>query len=321
MTDLPSKVTIAEEGPREGFQIESGPISTEQKISLVDSLSETGLHQIQVCSFVDPKRVPGMADAEQLVNGFTARPGVEYTAIWFNDQGFERARASGKLTLRGKIRSYPSKAFLQRNLNATPEIHMGRVNREITRCKELGIPVTEASVASAFGCNFEGDISVPRLLDEVAWIKDLVIEHSLSLDSLSLADTMAWATPSSIKRAVGAVREKFPEFRLRLHLHDTRGLGIANAHAGLEMGVDYFDAAIGGLGGCPFAAHKGASGNVCTEDLVFMCDEMGIESGIDLEKLIESARLAEKIFARPLPGQIMRGGSLKSLRQRISKAA
>ena len=259
-----------------------------------------------------------MADAEDLVRSMQKKPGVEYTAIWFNDQGLERARATGALTLRGKIRAYPSKAFLKRNLNATQEQHVQRVNREIISCQELGIPVTDASISSAFGCNFEGDISVDKLLDEVAWIKDLAQAHSLPLETLALADTMAWATPYSIKAAVGAIRAKFPEFRLRLHLHDTRGLGIANAYAGLEMGVDYFDAAIGGLGGCPFAAHKGAAGNVCTEDLVFMCEEMGIDTGIDLEKLIASARLAESIVGHPLPGQIMRGGSLRSLRQRIS---
>jgi hydroxymethylglutaryl-CoA lyase len=125
---------------------------------------------------------------------------------------------------------------------------------------------------------------------------------------------MAWATPAAIKRVVGAVRERFPELKINLHLHDTRGMGIANAYAGLEMGVTSFDAAVAGLGGCPFAAHAGAAGNVSSEDLVFMCEEMGIATGIDLEKLIEAARLAEDIVGHPLPGSVMKGGSLKRLR-------
>jgi hydroxymethylglutaryl-CoA lyase len=130
---------------------------------------------------------------------------------------------------------------------------------------------------------------------------------------------MAWATPQSIKRTVGAVREKFPDQALCLHLHDTRGMGIANAYAGLEMGVDRYDAAAAGLGGCPFAKHKGAAGNVCTEDLVFMCQEMGIDTGVDLDKLIECAQMAEDIVGHPLPGTIKMGGTLQALRAKAAQ--
>jgi hydroxymethylglutaryl-CoA lyase len=126
---------------------------------------------------------------------------------------------------------------------------------------------------------------------------------------------MAWATPASIKRVVGAVRERWPDLRLNLHLHDTRGLGLANAYAGLEMGVTSFDASVAGLGGCPFAGHKGAAGNVCTEDLVFMCEEMGIATGIDVETLIAAAQLAEEIVGHPTPGSVMRGGTLGKYRR------
>ena len=129
---------------------------------------------------------------------------------------------------------------------------------------------------------------------------------------------MGWATPQSIKRVVGAVREWWPALRITLHLHDTRGMGIANAYAGLEMGVDSFDASVAGLGGYPFAGHKGAAGNVCTEDLVLLCEEMGISTGIDLGKLIEAANLAEQIVGHPLPGSVMKGGSLEALRTNVS---
>ena len=168
---------------------------------------------------------------------------------------------------------------------------------------------------AAFGCNFAGEIAVETVLDMVEQIVDIAAEHDVGLEVISLADTMAWATPLSIKRVVGAVRERFPLLDIALHLHDTRGMGIANAYAGLEMGVGIFDSAVAGLGGCPFAAHKGAAGNVCTEDLVFMCEEMGVATGVDLEKLIEAARLAEDIVGHPLPGSVKMGGDLAALRR------
>ena len=139
-------------------------------------------------------------------------------------------------------------------------------------------------------------------------------EHGVTLKCVMLADTMAWATPLAMKRVVGALQDRCPDLDIALHLHDTRGMGIANAYAGLEMGVTLFDSSVAGLGGCPFAGHKGAAGNVCTEDLVFMCDEMGIETGIDLEALIECARLAEDVVGHPLPGSVMKGGDLQKYR-------
>jgi hydroxymethylglutaryl-CoA lyase len=143
----------------------------------------------------------------------------------------------------------------------------------------------------------------------------------LRITTFSLADTMAWATPGAVRKTVGSMRERFPDLRIALHLHDTRGMGIANAYAGLEMGVDIFDSSVAGLGGCPFAAHRSAAGNVCTEDLVFMCEEMGIDSGVDLDKLIEASKLAEEIVGHPLPGSVMHGGTLRALRARIRAAA
>ena len=169
---------------------------------------------------------------------------------------------------------------------------------------------------AACGCNVEGEVPPQRVIELIGQVLGIAAEHDVKIKKLTLADTMAWATPASIKRLVGLVRERYPDLRITLHLHDTRGMGIANAYAGLEMGVDSFDAAVAGLGGCPFAAHAGAAGNVCTEDLVFMCQEMGIDTGIDLEALIAVARLAEDIVGHPLPGSVMRGGSLDALRRR-----
>ena len=242
-----------------------------------------------------------MADADEIARQITIKPGVEYTALWFNDPGLERARASGRLTLEGKVRVYPSDAFLKRNINRTPEQHLAHTHGEIERFKELGIPVRDASVSNAFGCNFQGDIPLDKVVACVGQLLDLAARRTTcSFEKISLADTMAWGTPHAVKRMIGAVRERYPDAPLSLHLHDTRGMGIANAYAGLEMGITMFDAAVGGLGGCPFAAHKGAAGNVCTEDLVFLCEEMGIETGIDLDALIDCAQLAEEIVGHPL---------------------
>src|SRR5262245_3974139 len=320
MADLPKSVRINEEGPREGFQIEKGPISTARKIELIEALSETGLKQIQVTSFVNPKRVPGTADAEEVVRSFRPKPGVDYTALWLNEKGLERARATGKLKLEGKISIYASEKFSVRNNNRTTAQEFEYARRVLENYLEHGMPVERGSVAAAFGCNYQGDIPLQNILEIVRRIFELADEYGIKLKELSFADTMAWATPLQIRRLLGAVRENYPEQRLSLHLHDTRGMGIANAHAGLEMGVDMFDACVAGLGGCPFAAHKGAAGNVCTEDLAFMCQEMGIATGIDLDRMIECAQLAEDIVGHPLPGSVKLGGNLAKLRAASAQA-
>lgn len=321
MADYPKTVTINEEGPREGFQFEKGPIATARKIELIDALSETGLKQIQVCSFVPAKNVPGMADADEVVKGFNKRPGVRYTGLWLNEKGLLRAMASNRLDVRGTVSLTTSAVFLKRNQNRTLQENLEAQRSIVAMYKQHKVPVERGSMMAAFGCNFEGDIPIARVLDLIQQALDLASEQGLTLKVFNLADTMAWATPYSIRKVVGALRERFPQLRLSLHLHDTRGMGIANACAGLEMGVDIFDASVAGLGGCPFAAHKGAAGNVCTEDLAFMCAEMGIETGIDLERLIEAARLAEDVVGHPLPGSVMHGGSLRKYREKAAVAA
>jgi hydroxymethylglutaryl-CoA lyase len=314
MSDMPVAVAINEEGPREGFQIESGSIATQRKVELIDALSETGLKHMQIVSFVNPKRVPGMADAEEVVKGIKPKSGVDYTALWLNEKGLERAMAAGRLKIEGKISLCPSEKFLKRNQNKSHAEQVAYNHRVLDMYKEHGIAVDRASVMAAFGCNFEGDIDPQKVVAMVHQIFAIAAEHDIEITIVSFADTMAWATPRSIKRVIGAVRERYPDLKLSLHLHDTRGMAIANAYAGLEMGVDRYDASVAGLGGCPFAGHKAAAGNVCTEDLVFMCEEMGIRTGIDLERLTDCARLAEDIVGHPLPGSVMRGGTLSKLR-------
>ena len=318
MSDLPKAVEICEKGPREGLQIEPGPIPTQSKIDLINALSETGLKQIQIASFVDARRVPGWADAEAVVGGFLPRAGVRYSPLWLNEKGLDRAlRFKDRLAFRDAILMSASEPFMVRNQNSDVAKNAQRQHNLVAMLKANGIHAESALIQAAFGCNFAGDITTAQLLDTIQQAFDIALEHDVLLKRVSLNDTMAWATPETVKRAIGAVRERWPGLRINVHFHNTRGLGIANAYAGLEMGVDSFNSSLAGLGGCPFAGHKGAAGNVCTEDLVFLCDELGIATGIDVERMIEAAKLAETIVGHPLPGSIMRGGPLKRLRQAL----
>ncbi|MFL5257784.1 MAG: hydroxymethylglutaryl-CoA lyase [Rhodopila sp.] len=314
MTDLPSRVDIHEEGPREGFQIESGPIATADKVRFCEALAETGLRDVQCVSFVDPRRVPGMADAVEVAHAIRRRPGVHYTAIALNLRGYERAIQT-PLDITGILQMSASNTFSIRNTNKDNAETLAEQRRQLEFFQQHGIPVDSAIVMTAFGCNFEGAIAPETVRDCVGSLLALAGEFGIELDRVRLADTVGWASPASIQRVVGTVRESWPSLRLALHLHDTRGTGLANALMGLLMGIDSFDSSCAGLGGCPFAGHAGAAGNICTEDLVFLCEEMGVETGIDLDALIECARLAETIVGHPLPGKIMHGGSLSKYRK------
>jgi hydroxymethylglutaryl-CoA lyase len=319
MTDLPSHVDIHEEGPREGFQIEPGPIGTADKIRLIEALAETGLAHIQVCSFVNPRLVPGWADAEKAVEGFKAKPGVDYNALWFNAAGLERALAfKGKLTVTGSIALSASEAFTHKNLNRSHADNLEAMRKLTALHLSHGVPVTRIGVMASFGCNYQGDISPAQVVRTLEDGMAVAAEYGAQISLFSLADTMGWATPARIERALGEVRTRWPQMQLALHLHDTRGLAVANAHAGMRMGVSRFDSTVGGLGGCPFAGQKGAAGNICTEELVLLCEEMGIRTGIDLDKLIEVGRMAEKIVGHQLPSELIHAGSLDAFRRKAA---
>jgi len=315
MSDTPTSLRITEEGPREGFQIEPGPIATNDKVALINALSQTGVQRIQVCSFVSPKLVPGWADAADVVNGIAIDDDVEYIALWFNDKGIQRAVAHrDRLTLTGTIHLCASEAFSKSNLNRDRETNLTAMRAQTQAHLAAEIDVSKVSVMAAFGCNFAGDIDPQAAVDAVSDGYDIAAEYNCTISEIALADTMGWANPSQIKRVCGAIREHWPDTAIRLHLHDTRGLGIANAYAGLEMGVSRFDTTVGGLGGCPFAAHKGAPGNIATEELVLLSNELGISSGVDIDALIDAGHLAERIVNHPLPSATLRGGSLTKYR-------
>jgi isopropylmalate/homocitrate/citramalate synthase len=319
MSDLPTRVQIHEEGPREGFQIEPGPISTADKVKLIDALSETGIKHIQACSFVNPRLVPGWADAEAVVEGFTAKQGVHYTGLYFNGNGLDRARVyEDKLTLSGSISLTASEGFTKKNLNRTHAENLAGMKRQAEKHLEAGIMVNRIGVMAAFGCNYQGDIPPAQVIKTLEDGMQVAEETGSEIDLFSLADTMGWAAPHRIEQVIGAVRERWPEMTISLHLHDTRGLAVANAHAGLKMGVSRFDATVGGLGGCPFAGQPKAAGNIATEELALLCEEMGIDTGIDLDTLIEVGRMAEDIVGHQLPSELLHAGSLDAFRRGIT---
>jgi hydroxymethylglutaryl-CoA lyase len=319
MSDLPKHVEIHEEGPREGFQIEPGPISTENKIRLIEALSETGLEHIQVCSFVNPRIVPGWADAEAAVAGFKAKPGIHYTALWFNANGLERALAfRDKLTIKGAIALTATEAFTQKNLHRSHAENVEAMKKQTALHLSKGVKVNRLGIMAAFGCNYSGDVTPAQVIRVIKDGLAIAQEAGTEITELSLADTMGWAIPPRIERMLGEVRAQWPHLTLALHLHDTRGMAVSNAHAAVKMGVAQFDSTVGGLGGCPFAGQKGAAGNICTEELVLLCEEMGISTGIDLDKLIEVGRMAEEIVGHTLPSELIHAGSLDAFRRKAA---
>jgi len=318
---LPKSITIHELGPREGMQIEKEPIATSEKIRLIDMLSECHFHEIEVTSFVSPKWVPQMADAEDVVNGFKRHEGTLYTCVYLNTQGLQRAVMTKKLDVEGSLSVTASEAFSLKNTNRKIDQTFEETEKRIESFQRFNVKASEVSVMAAFGCNYQGDIAPDHVVSLVSRLMSMAADHDIDIRMIQLADTMGWANPMSIRRLVGKVQDKWPDKKINLHLHDTRGLGLSNALASMEMGVDDFDSAVAGLGGCPYAGFKDAPGNIATEDLVHLCQEIGVDTGVNLERLIEVAREAEGIVRHPLPGKVMRGGYLDSYRRQISASA
>jgi len=318
----PRFVEIHEEGPREGFQMESRLFPTAEKISLVDALSATGLKKIQVASFVNPQKVPAMADAADIFAGIKKYPNVRHTALWLNKRGILTAINTPGVDVDGKLIIYTTERFCQANNNCSLEEHLETQRQWLETYVANNIPLEAIYVCTAFGCQMDGPVDIPQLLSSIRATLDLCAEMGLGVPAVVLGDTVGWANPDEIKRRVAAVRELTNGARVGLHLHDTRGMGSANFFSALQEGVDLFDGSVGGLGGCPFCGHKDATtaGNVCTEDMVQMCHELGIETGINLELLIEASLMAERIIGRTLTGRTMHSGSIESRRQLALKS-
>ena len=312
---LPARVTITEVGTRDGFQIEPDFIPTELKVEVVDRLSATGMPRIEVTSFVSPKAVPQLRDAEEVMARITRRPGTIYAALVPNDKGASRAVEAGVDEIHTVVSASESHNLANVNMTVAESIEKLRAVAEV--CRRVGKPVT-AGISTSFGCPFEGEVPLKNLESVVARLVDLGVK------GIALADTTGMANPAQVARTLEHLMPKFPAVEWTLHTHDTRAMAIPNILAATERGVTHFDASIGGLGGCPFA--PGASGNVCTEDLVHCLHAMGVETGIDLDALIETAKRVQEIVGRAFPGQIIKAGKADrrypvpdSVHRRLSK--
>jgi len=275
----PSKVRIVEVGPRDGLQNEKTIVPTPVKIELIDRLSGTGLQTIEATSFVSPKWVPQLADATDVYTAIRKKEGVRYPVLVPNLQGYERARAVGVTEI--AVFTAASEAFNRKNINASIDESIERFTPVMERAKSDGVAV-RGYVSTVLGCPYQGEVPVA---DVVRVAKRL---HDLGCYEISLGDTIGIGTPAKAKAMLGAVANAVPIDALAVHFHDTRGQALANILACLELGIAVVDAAVSGTGGCPYA--KGASGNVATEDVVYMLHGMGIATGIDLDRLIETGR-------------------------------
>jgi hydroxymethylglutaryl-CoA lyase len=294
---LPERVTICEVGPRDGFQIEPEWIPTERKVDAIDRLSEAGLNRIEVTSFVHPKVVPQMRDAEEVMARIRRRPGTVYAALVPNDKGAVRAADAGVDQIHTVVSA--SESHNLANVNMTIAESLVKLEAVMRVAERAKLAVVSA-ISTSFGCPFEGDVPLARLERVVAALV------GIGARAIGLADTTGMANPRQVGRVLEHLRPRFPGIEWILHTHDTRAMAIPNILAAMEYGVTHFDSSIGGLGGCPFA--PGASGNVCTEDLVHCLHAMGIETGIDLERLIAAARRVQEIVGRALPGQVLKAG-------------
>jgi hydroxymethylglutaryl-CoA lyase len=294
---VPERVTICEVGTRDGFQIEPDFIPTEQKVEIVNVLSEAGVPRIEVTSFVHPKAVPQLRDAEAVMASIRRRPGTRYAALVPNDKGASRAVDAGVDVIHTVVSASESHNLANVNMTIAESIDkLGAVARIAHRA---GVRV-QCGISTSFGCPFEGEVPLEQLERVVTRLVDL------GARGIGLADTTGMANPRQVATVLERLMPRFPGVEWTLHTHDTRAMAIPNVLAALACGVTNLDASIGGLGGCPFA--PGASGNVCTEDLVHCLHAMGVATGIDLDRLVAVARRVEQIVGRALPGQIIKAG-------------
>jgi hydroxymethylglutaryl-CoA lyase len=294
-----TEITIREVGTRDGIQSLGAFIETAQKVDLLEALAETGLRRIEATSFVNPKAVPQMADAGEVMARVKRQPGVQYEALVPNVRGAQDAIAVRMDAILVVLMA--SQAFNRKNVRMSVEESVSQAAAIKAVCDSAGVPCTGA-IGTAFGCPYEGDIAPSRVFSLIARYQELGVTEVM------LADTTGMANPLQIEQMVGEVLARFGASGMQfgLHLHNTRGMGLANVVAGVRAGITLFDASIAGIGGCPFAPQ--AAGNISTEDTVHMLEEMGYTTGVDLPRLIGAARLAQEILGRELPGQVMKAG-------------
>jgi hydroxymethylglutaryl-CoA lyase len=296
VTDLPSRISVREVGPRDGLQNEQ-PVPTRAKVELINKLSSTGVQRIEAVSFVRPDAIPQMADADEVWRSISRAESVRYSALVPNLRGAGRALDAGLTEIEAVVSA--SETHNRKNVNRSTGESLDEIAAVISQAHSRGA-TCQVIVSTAWGCPYEGDVPVERVVQ----VAGRAVADGA--DCVSFGDTTGMATPGRVRRLVGEFRSACPETELNLHFHNTRGTGLANVLAALELGVADFDASVGGLGGCPYA--PGATGNIATEELVHMVEDMGVATGIDLEAMIEAAADAERIIGRQLPSQVLRAG-------------
>ena len=297
MIQWPKKVTICEVGPRDGLQNEKQMLMVDQKIDLIEGMVDAGVKVIEIGSFVHPKAIPQMADTDEMGKRLPRREGVEYRSLVANLKGVERSLAAG--VVKAKLTVSASESHCLANLNKTPEEIIAGFADCVEFAKKNGMELSGA-ISTAFGCPFDGNVPFEQV--------EKVVCHfvALGITELSLSDTTGMANPKLVYDLSTHMLSAFPEVKWVLHFHNTRGMALANIVAGMQAGITWFDACFAGMGGCPFA--PGASGNVATEDVVHMLHEMGIETGIDLEKVMKIARKAQEYVGRTTDSFVLTAG-------------
>jgi len=302
ISDYSHRLIVQEVAPRDGLQIEPMWVATEDKIKLIDQLSLAGFSRIEAGSFVSPKAIPALRDGEEVFRGITRCPGVVYVALIPNVKGAQRALAARADELNLVLSA--SQSHNRANMRMSREQSLAGFAEVIELARGTSVSLN-GTVATTFGCPFEGRI------DEKVVLGLVDAYQRLGLQGVTLADTTGMANPRQVYGLVRRVLEQLPADALTLHFHNTRGLGLSNVLAAYEAGARRFDAALGGLGGCPFA--PGASGNICTEDMVNLCEEMGIATGLDLPRLLDLSRTLPALLGHEMPGQVAKAGRNRDL--------
>jgi hydroxymethylglutaryl-CoA lyase len=292
---VPRRATIVEVGPRDGLQNEAASISTADKVAFVDKLSDAGHRVVEVSAFVSPRWVPQMADAADVFASIRRREGTRYTALVPNLSGLDRAVAANVDEV--AIFAAASETFSRRNINQSIAESLKTYRQVCVKASERGLPV-RAYVSTAFGCPFEGTVPPERVAEVSAALAEM------GAYQIAVSDTIGIAHPGQVPAVIGAVNQRVPLDRIALHFHDTRGTALANVLAALDLGVTTFDASAGGLGGCPYA--PGATGNLATEDLLYMLNGLGVETDVDLDKAVEASRFMADRIGHPLPSRFLR---------------
>lgn len=297
-----TRLYIQEVATRDGFQNEAVFIPTDEKIALINALSECGYARIEATSFTSPRAIPALRDAEEVMHRIARKDGVEYTVLVPNVRGAERALSCGvdEVNLVMSVSETHNRA----NLRMTREASFEQLSNVVDVIKDSSIAIN-VSLSTVFGCPMEGDIEFKNVL---AWVEQF---ESLGVRGITLCDTTGMAYPSQVEALLGQIRKTFPSLMLTAHFHNTRGLGLANVLAALNAGIDRFDASLGGLGGCPYA--PGATGNICTEDLVHMLELMGYDTGVSLERCLAASREIARLVGRDTPSAILKAGPRLSL--------